>query len=201
MFTGIIRSVGKLAGMSSADDIIRLEMQAGGLDMSGRSVGESIAVNGACLTVTSIDDGSFNADVSSETLSKTTLGDRKIGDPLNLEPAMTLSDPLGGHLVSGHVDGVAKVVEITYLGEASIFAFTVPEELSRYIAKKGSVCIDGVSLTVNEVEDSRFAVTIIPHTMENTVFADYVFGTRVNIEVDMIARYLERIVQYTSSQG
>ncbi|MGI9308216.1 MAG: riboflavin synthase [Gammaproteobacteria bacterium] len=201
MFTGIIKSVGKLAGMSSADDIIRLEVQADGLNTSDRNVGDSIAVNGVCLTATSWDDDSFKADLSTETLDKTTLGDRKLGDQLNLEPALTLADPLGGHLVSGHVDGVGEVAEITFLGEASIFKFSLPEELSRYVAKKGSVCIDGVSLTVNEVEGNRFAVTIIPHTMDNTVFGDYVVGTRVNIEVDMIARYLERIVQYTASQG
>jgi len=172
---------------------MRLRIDSGVLDMSDVTVGESISVNGVCLTATGIAGREFEADVSAETLSCTTLGGLVTGSRVNLEKAVRLGDRLGGHLVSGHCDGVGTVLELERDARSVRLTIQVPPELARYICRKGSICVDGVSLTVNEVTDSAFGVNLIPHTMDQTIFADYGAGTRVNLEVDIIARYLERL--------
>jgi riboflavin synthase len=194
MFTGIIEAVGTIGGLEPRGGDVRLGVDCPGLDLSGAAVGDSIAVNGACLTAVVLTGKGFAADVSRETLSLTTLGGLKPGSPVNLERALTLSRPLGGHLVSGHVDGVGEVESSGEDGRSWRFVFRMPESLSRYVAKKGSICVDGVSLTVNEVDARRFGVNIVPHTMEATVFSEYRPGTKVNLEVDVVARYLERLL-------
>ncbi len=169
-------------------------MNAGKLALDDVSAGDSICVSGVCLTVTSLEGDVFRVDVSAETLSCTTLGDLAAGDRVNLEKALRLDERLGGHMVSGHTDGVGTIVELYEDERSMVYRISPPPELNRYICKKGSICVDGVSLTVNDVDDSRFSVNIIPHTMAETVFADYRPGSRVNLEVDIIARYLERLV-------
>ena len=193
MFTGIIQGRGTVGSIERPADAARLVIDCG-LDTSDWQVGDSVAVNGVCLTAISIEAGRFSADVSSETLSRTTLGSLENGSDVNLEPALRFGNRLGGHLVTGHVDGVARVVERRPAGDDSIrFAVRVPEHLSRYIATKGSVCVDGVSLTVNQVAGTVFHVQIVPHTLSVTNINGYRVGTAVNIEVDLIARYLERL--------
>lgn len=198
MFTGIITAIGRIASIDRQGEDRRLTVEAGVLDMEDISAGDSISVNGVCLTVTSIQGDIFHADLSRETLACTTFGDAATGDRVNLEKAMQLSDRLGGHLVSGHTDGVGRIAEMHRDARSVRYAIDAPEELARYICKKGSICVDGVSLTVNEVRDSRFQVNIIPHTMAQTIFSDYGSGTRVNLEVDIIARYLERLYSGTA---
>ena len=193
MFTGIIEALGSIAEMSPADENMRLRVAAGGMPLADVKIGDSIAVNGVCLTVTELDAESFAVIVSPETLHCTTLASLTDGAKVNLEKALALGDRLGGHLVSGHVDGVGRVIDCRDEGKSMRFAFTVPLPLERYIARKGSVCIDGVSLTVNAVEGEAFSVQIIPHTRDHTLFGGYRVGDRVNIEVDLIARYLERL--------
>jgi len=194
MFTGIIEAVGTVAGLESRGGDVRLSIATPGLDLAGAAVGDSIAVNGACLTAIELPGDGFAADVSRETLALTTLGGLKAGSRVNLERALTLSRPLGGHLVSGHVDGVGEVLSRKEDGRSWRFVFRMPEAISRYVAKKGSICVDGVSLTVNEVEGARFGVNIVPHTMEATIFGKYTTGSKVNLEVDIVARYLERLL-------
>jgi len=194
MFTGIIEAVGTVAGLESRGGDVRLSISAPGLDLGGAALGDSIAVNGACLTAIELPGDGFAADVSRETLAVTTLGGLKRGSRVNLERALTLSRPLGGHLVSGHVDGVGEVVSLKEDGRSWRFVLRMPEAISRYVAKKGSICVDGVSLTVNEVERDRFGVNIVPHTMEATIFGTYTTGSKVNLEVDVVARYLERLL-------
>jgi riboflavin synthase len=194
MFTGIIEAVGTVAGLESRGGDVRLSISAPGLDLGGAALGDSIAVNGACLTAIELPGDGFAADVSRETLAVTTLGGLKRGSRVNLERALTLSRPLGGHLVSGHVDGVGEVVSLKEDGRSWRFGLRMPEAISRYVAKKGSICVDGVSLTVNEVERDRFGVNIVPHTMEATIFGTYTTGSKVNLEVDVVARYLERLL-------
>jgi len=201
MFTGIIRATGTLAGLAERGGDRRLSIDSRGLPWSSYSVGDSIAVNGVCLTAVELRDDGFDADVSRETLSVTTLGTLATGSPVNLEPALALGERLGGHLVSGHVDGLGTVTERRQDGRAWRFGFEVPAELSRYVARKGSVAIDGVSLTINEVSGNRFGVSIIPHTLDETIFGHYRVGTRVNVEVDMMARYLERLAGADASPG
>ncbi len=195
MFTGIIRAVGRVAAVGEGDGDSRISFQSGGLGLASGSIGDSIAVNGVCLTAIVLQEDSFAADVSAETLALTTLGDLRTGDPVNLEPALSLQTPLGGHLVSGHVDGVGELVSMQPEARSTRMLFDVPPELSRYIVRKGSICIDGVSLTVNEVDGCRFGVNIVPHTLEHTIMNTYRPGSRVNIEVDLVARYLERLLQ------
>jgi riboflavin synthase len=200
MFTGIIQVVGRVArleprtakGASGGD--VRLHVDTAELDLADVQLGDSIAVSGVCLTAVTLAPRGFSADVSNETLSLTTLGQLKAGDPVNLEKALRLADRLGGHLVSGHVDGLGKVVSITPDGRSQRWTFEVPTQLARYIAAKGSVCIDGTSLTVNEVAGQRFGVNLIPHTVEHTAFHACRVGDAVNIEVDVIARYVERLI-------
>ena len=194
MFTGIIEAVGTVAGLESRGGDVRLSISAPGLDLAGATVGDSIAVNGACLTAIELPGDGFAADVSRETLALTPLGGLKRGSRVNLERALTLSRPLGGHLVSGHVDGVGEVVSLKEDARSWRFVLRMPEAISRYVAKKGSICVDGVSLTVNEVEGACFGVNIVPHTMEATVFGTYTTGSKVNLEVDVVARYLERLL-------
>ncbi|MBN8740498.1 MAG: riboflavin synthase subunit alpha [Lysobacterales bacterium 69-70] len=193
MFTGIIQAVGRIAALEPCGGDLRLSVDVGGLDLGDVQLGDSIAVNGVCLTAIALADGRFSADVSVETLDCTTLGALAPGARVNLEKALRLADRLGGHLVSGHVDGVGEVVSITADARSLRWVFEVPANLARYIAAKGSVAVDGVSLTVNEVDGRRFGVNLIPHTMQHTRFADCTVGTRVNIEVDLMARYAERL--------
>lgn len=194
MFTGIIQTVGRIARLESRGGDVRLHVDTADLDLADVQLGDSIAVSGVCLTAISLDERGFAADVSNETLSLTTLGQLKAGDPVNLEKALRLADRLGGHLVSGHVDGVGKVVSITPDARSQRWTFEVPPDLARYIAAKGSICIDGTSLTVNEVAGTRFGVNLIPHTVAHTAFHARRAGDAVNIEVDVIARYVERLI-------
>lgn len=198
MFTGIIQAVGTVAGIEETGGDLRLAINAADLaarvDAARLAAGESIAVSGVCLTVTSFDGARFTADVSRETLSLTTLGQLRAGDTVNLEAALRAGDPLGGHLVSGHVDGVAEVAGLHGDARSLRVLIDVPDALARYIAPKGSVALDGVSLTVNGIEDSRLGVNLIPHTLELTTFGSLAVGQRLNIEVDQIARYLERLL-------
>ena len=194
MFTGIVTSRGVLAEKTWVGGDYRLKIQCEDLDLSGCGPGDSISVSGACLTMLDPEPTAFFADVSQETLSLTTLGDLEVGGRVNLELALSLEDHLGGHLVTGHVDGMAELVSRHEDARAERFEFEVPPELARYVAKKGSVCLDGVSLTVNEVDGRRFEVCLIPHTLEITTLGALQPGDRVNLEVDLIARYLERLM-------
>ncbi len=194
MFTGIIQAVGKIAGIEERGGDLRLRIEAGGLDLKDVRRGDSIAVSGVCLTVVEKDVRSFVADVSAETLARTTFGERRVGDRVNLEKALTLSTPLGGHLVSGHVDGVGEVHERRAHARSVLFRLRAPPLLAKYIAAKGSICVDGVSLTVNTVEGADFEVNIVPHTLAQTTLGEWQPGRAVNLEVDLIARYLERLL-------
>lgn len=194
MFTGIIEGVGRLSAIEHRGGDARLIVEVGSLPFDAVQLGESIAVNGVCLTVVEFDTTSFAADASNETLSLTTLGGLSVGARLNLERAMRPTDRLGGHLVSGHVDGVGSVLDIQPDARAQRWRFAAPPALSRYIAKKGSICVDGVSLTVNEVDESGFEVALIPHTVANTAFATTRVGDLVNLEIDLVARYVERLL-------
>jgi riboflavin synthase len=194
MFTGIIQAIGELERLEPRGGDLRVVVQAGKLKLGEVAIGDSIAVNGVCLTAVAIDGGRFMADASRETLSLTTLGTLVPGSSVNLETALTLSTPLGGHLVSGHVDGVGTVLEIREDGRSWRLRIHAPGELARYIAHKGSICVDGTSLTVNEIKGAVFDLNIVPHTLTATIMHGYKAGTRVNLEVDLIARYLERLV-------
>ncbi|MDF4002755.1 riboflavin synthase [Luteibacter sp. PPL201] len=194
MFTGIIQAVGRIARLEPRGGDVRLVVDTTSLDMGDVALGDSIAVSGVCLTVVDYGAAQFAADVSNETLSLTSLGARRPGDPVNLEKALRLADRLGGHLVSGHVDGLGKVVSVAPDGRSQRWTFEVPRDLARYIAHKGSVCIDGTSLTVNDVDGQRFGVNLIPHTVEHTTFSARRPGDAVNIEVDVVARYIERLL-------
>ena len=199
MFTGIIQAVGHIAAIESGEQDIRLCIESGKLPLEGVSLGDSIATSGVCLTVTELTGEGYWADVSPESLSLTTLGTKVIGDSVNLETSLTLSTPLGGHLVSGHVDGVGHVDDIIEDARFWRVRIMAPETLARYVAMKGSICVDGTSLTVNQVEGCHFELTIIPQTWEETVFSEYRVGSPVNLEVDVIARYLERLMQFEAS--
>jgi riboflavin synthase len=199
VFTGIIQAVGHIAAIESGEQDIRLCVESGKLPLEGVSLGDSIATSGVCLTVTELTGEGYWADVSPESLSLTTLGTKGIGDPVNLETSLTLSTPLGGHLVSGHVDGVGHVDNIIEDARFWRVRIAAPETLARYVAMKGSICVDGTSLTVNQVEGCHFELTIIPQTWEETVFSEYRVGSPVNLEVDVIARYLERLMQFDAS--
>ena len=194
MFTGIIQAIGEIERLEPRGGDVRVAVRAGKLKLGEVAIGDSIAVNGICLTAVAIDAGRFMADVSRETLSLTTLGALAPGSRVNLETALTLATPLGGHLVSGHVDGVGTVLEIREDGRSWRLQIHAPGELARYIAHKGSICVDDTSLTVNEIKGAVFDLNIVPHTLEETIIGEYKAGTRVNLEVDLIARYLERLV-------
>jgi len=194
MFTGIIQDLGRIASRETRGVDARLVISTQNLDLANAAVGDSISVQGVCLTVTSLTRDSFSADVSHETLSLTTLGELEAGSPVNLEPALRAGDRLGGHLVSGHVDGIAHVAATRRDGDSLRVQVAVPAELARYIARKGSVTLDGVSLTVNEVEGAIFGVNLIPHTQAVTTLGKLQPGARLNLEVDQMARYVERLV-------
>ena len=194
MFTGIIQAQGTIADMQPRSGDMRLRINTGKLDLGDVSLGDSIAVNGVCLTAVELTAKSFSADVSNETLLLTSLGGLKTGSPVNLEKALTLATRLGGHLVSGHVDGVGTVISRSDDGRSVRFVIETPAILARYIAHKGSICIDGTSLTVNAVDGARFELNIVPHTLKETIMDNYQAGSEINLEVDLIARYLERLL-------
>lgn len=194
MFTGIIEAVGKVAELQQRGGDARLRVLTGKLDLADVALGDSIAVNGVCLTAVGLPGDGFVADVSRETLSLTGLGQLKPGSRVNLEKALTLATRLGGHLVSGHVDGLGTVVERHDDARSVRFTIEAPQELARYIAHKGSITVDGTSLTVNAVDGMRFELNIVPHTLQETIMDSYVAGQRVNLEVDLLARYLERLL-------
>lgn len=195
MFTGIIQALGHITRIEPRDGDVRLHIETGTLDLSDVAPGDSIAVSGVCLTALEPASNSFVADVSNETLGLTTLGDAVEGEVVNLEKALRLADRLGGHLVTGHVDGLAEVTAIEADARSQRWCFRVPSGLSRYIARKGSVCVDGVSLTVNAVDGDEFEVNLIPHTQQVTTFSQRRVGDAVNIEVDLMARYAERLFE------
>lgn len=194
MFTGIIEAVGELTAVEPKGGDLRLRVKTNDLDLADVQLGDSIATNGVCLTVVELPGDGYWADVSVETLDFTTLRRWQVGDPVNLEKALTPQTRLGGHMVSGHVDGVAEVVSRSKDARSERFTIRAPKELAKYIAHKGSITIDGTSLTVNAVNGCDFELNIVPHTIEKTVIGHYQAGTTVNIEVDVIARYLERLL-------
>ncbi len=196
MFTGIVEAIGKIEHIDALGDGMSLRIATGELDLGDVEAGDSIAVNGVCLTVTSKEDTAFSVDVSRETLNCTT-GLAVQGGRVNLERALRLSDRLGGHLVSGHVDGIGEVARIEPAGESRTLVTAAPRALLKYIARKGSIAVNGVSLTVNRVEEAEFEVNLIPHTLAVTTLQDVEAGTRVNLEVDMMARYVERLMSST----
>lgn len=201
MFTGIIEAVGKIRKIERQGKDIRLTVATGKLDLSDVKLGDSIATNGVCLTVVECLADGYRADVSGETVSVTCFQHYQVGTNVNLEKAVTPTTRLGGHMVSGHVDGIATVTERRQLGDAIEFWLDAPTELAKYIAHKGSVTIDGVSLTVNQVEKHRFRLTIVPHTASETTLIDLYSGSKVNIEVDLVARYLERLLSCESKEN
>lgn len=194
MFTGIIESVGEIRALENRAGDLRMVVATGELNLDEVALGDSIAVNGVCLTVVAITTDSFSADVSAETVSRATLGDAKVGTPVNLEMAMLPTTRLGGHLVSGHVDGVGEVKRRWRDARSERFVIEAPPALAKYIAEKGSICVDGISLTVNAVTGNEFELNIVPHTLQATTMGDFQAGRRVNLEVDIIARYLERLL-------
>ena len=196
MFTGIVTGTGEMKSRESFDGDLRIRFDVPPELMEGCKIGDSISVSGVCLTMLEPDETGFSADVSAETMDKTSLGDRRPGERVNLELAMRASDRFGGHVVSGHVDGLANLVSRVADARSERFVFEADRSLARYIAPKGSVCLDGVSLTVNDVEDNRFSICIIPHTLEVTTLGNLAVGDNVNLEVDLIARYLDRLNQY-----
>lgn len=194
MFTGIIQAIGEIAQLQQRGGDVRLQVRTGKLDLGDVALGDSIAVNGVCLTAVALPGDGFVADVSRESLALTSLGRLRPGSRVNLEKALTLATRLGGHLVSGHVDGLGEVVERHDDGRSVHFTIAAPDDLARYIAHKGSITVDGTSLTVNAVDGATFELNIVPHTLQETIMGDYAVGTRVNLEVDLVARYLERLL-------
>lgn len=194
MFTGIIQAVGKIASLETQGIDAHLHIHSMPLEMSDVRLGDSIAVNGVCLTVIEHDSHGFKVDISAETMRYTTLGGMDTGKRVNLEKALTLSSRLGGHLVSGHVDGVGEVIERRSEARSEFFRIQAPAALARYIAMKGSICVDGVSLTVNAIHGAQFDLNIVPHTLQATTLGELRQGIGVNLEVDIIARYLERLL-------
>jgi len=194
MFTGIIKAKGTVGAMERRGGDVRLTVRSDGLPWNDYEVGESIAVNGVCLTAVALHDDGFDTDVSVETLDVTGLGGLDVGSEVNLEPSISLGERLGGHLVSGHVDCTGKVASRQADARSIRLAIEIPQDYARYVAKKGSVCVDGVSLTVNSVSGNTFELNIIPHTAEVTIIDGYAPGTVVNVEVDLLARYLERLL-------
>jgi riboflavin synthase len=201
VFSGLVKGMGRVASRTSSGSDARFAIELGSLRIEPLAVGGSVAVNGVCLTAVAVEPAGFTADVSAATLAVTTLGRLAAGSRVNLEPPLKAGDPLDGHIVTGHVDGVGEVVSVEAVGGSKRLVVAVPKALSRYIAAKGSVAVDGVSLTVNAVGAAEFEVNIIPHTQSVTVIGEYERGTAVNIEVDMLARYLERLVQSDAPSG
>ena len=195
MFTGIILAVGKISAIQPRGGDCRLKIDTGKLPLSDAALGDSIAVNGVCLTAVELGNQFFCADVSNETLSRTTLRSATTGTSVNLELALTPTTRLGGHIVSGHVDGIGSVIDKKNDGRSIRFRFKAPDNLAKYIAEKGSICINGISLTVNEVDGAVFSVNIVPHTLKETTLGEAEVGSEVNLEVDLLARYLERLIK------
>ena len=194
MFTGIILAIGKIAAVERKAGDCRLKIDTGKLSLMDVALGDSIAVNGVCLTAVELDAHYFCADVSNETLSRTILNNATTGTAVNLELALTPATRMGGHIVSGHVDGIGQVIEKKADGRSIRFTFKAPDNLAKYIAEKGSICINGISLTVNEVNGARFSVNIVPYTLKDTTLGEATVGTKVNLEVDLLARYMERLM-------
>ena len=194
MFTGIIAALGKVQAIDAKGGDVSLDVAMQKLDLSDVILGDSIAINGVCLTVVEINGKQLGFDVSRETLDRSSLGALKTGSEVNLEKALAVGDRLGGHFVSGHVDGLGECIQREASARSIKFRFIVPVGLERYIAEKGAICIDGTSLTVNNAAENWFEVNIIPHTLQETIIKTYQVGTKVNLEVDMIARYLERLL-------
>ncbi len=194
MFTGIIESLGHIESIEEKGGDARFWIQTGKMDMHGVQLGDSIAMNGVCLTVIELRDAAYCADVSGETLSLTSLKQLQAGSRVNLEKALTLQTRLGGHMVSGHVDGLGKVIDRYDDGRSVRFVIGAPKNLAKYIAVKGSITVDGVSLTVNKLDACQFELNIVPHTLQETIMGDYQAGSEVNLEVDLVARYLERLM-------
>ncbi|MEM7292097.1 MAG: riboflavin synthase [Pseudomonadota bacterium] len=199
MFTGIIQTLGSVKGIQPRGDDCQLQIDVGGLSLADIALGDSIAVNGVCLTAVAFGENHFFADVSVETLQLTTIGDLQTGDRVNLELALTPVSRLGGHLVSGHVDGIGEVLSRRPDARSERYSIRVPNSLSHYVAPKGSICVDGISLTVNSIESDVFSVNIVPHTQERTTLGDRAVGDKVNIEIDLLARYLERLLHRQES--
>lgn len=195
MFTGIVEAVGQLTAITPKGEDVTITVNVGKLDMSDVKLGDSIATNGVCLTVVDFNDTSYSADLSLETLKKSGFADYKAGDKVNLEKAMLPTTRFGGHIVSGHVDGVGEIVERNIVGRAIEFWVELPEELNKYVAEKGSITVDGISLTVNDLRKNAFKLTIVPHTTQETTIDSFQVGRKVNLEVDVLARYLERLLQ------
>ncbi|MFH4621648.1 riboflavin synthase [Vibrio furnissii] len=200
MFTGIVEAVGTLTAITPKGEDITISVNAGKLDMSDVKLGDSIATNGVCLTVVAFDSHSYSADLSLETLKKSGFADYKVGDKVNLEKAMLPTTRFGGHIVSGHVDGVGEIVERNQVGRAIEFWVAMPAELSKYVAEKGSMTVDGISLTVNDLRKNAFKLTIVPHTTQETTIDHFQVGRKVNLEVDVLARYLERLLHGREEQ-
>ncbi len=194
MFTGIIEAIGKIELIEDIDSDKRFVITSDSLKLSDVQQGDSISVNGVCLTVVDVQEKGFSVDVSVETLSCTTFYELAAGDQVNLEKALQLSSRLSGHMVSGHVDGKGIIQKKVADARSERFEIKFPAELGKYICKKGSICIDGVSLTINDAEESTFSVNIIPHTLKETIFSQYIEGRSVNLEVDIIARYMESLI-------
>jgi len=201
MFTGIVQAIGTVTALTPRGGDLRLTVATGKLPLAEVQPGDSIAVSGVCLTAVALQDRAFAADVSRETLARTTLGQARVGAPVNLELAMTPTTRFGGHIVAGHVDGIGAVIDRWDDGRSVRFRIRAPRELARYIAAKGSICVDGVSLTVNRVDGADFEVNIVPHTLKETTLGTTDVGARVNLEVDLIARYLERLLTADGGEG
>ncbi len=199
MFTGIILAVGKIASVQPKGGDFRLKIETGKLAVGDAALGDSIAVNGVCLTAVELGSNYFCADVSNETIARTSLKMAKVGAAVNLELALTPTTRLGGHIVSGHVDGLGSVISKQQDGRSFRYKFKAPDNIAKYIAEKGSICINGVSLTVNEVDGATFTVNIVPHTLQETTLGELVTGKEVNLEVDLLARYMERLMKGESA--
>ncbi|EGQ8194550.1 riboflavin synthase [Vibrio parahaemolyticus] len=195
MFTGIVEAVGKLTAITPKGEDITVTVEVGKLDMSDVKLGDSIATNGVCLTVIDFGSNYYSADLSLETLKKTGFANYQVGEKVNLEKAMLPTTRFGGHIVSGHVDGVGEIVERNQVGRAIEFWVAMPAEISKYVAEKGSITVDGISLTVNDLRKNAFKLTIVPHTCEETTIDQFQVGRKVNLEVDVLARYMERLLQ------
>ena len=201
MFTGIIQAKGNIKEIRISNKGAVFALNSNSLELSDVSIGDSIAVNGVCLTITQLDKNSFSANVSQETLNCTTFSQLRKGQNINLEKSLRLDQGIDGHLVSGHVDGVGEVVSLQKEGESTRLKIKVKNDLSKYIAKKGSICINGVSLTVNSVEADIFDVNIVPHTLSVTTLGELIENSRVNIEIDIIARHIEHLISHKSTTG
>jgi len=194
MFTGIIQAIGNISKIDSNSPDSRVVFKAGKMKLDDVKIGDSISVNGVCLSITEKTKDSFSSDLSSETLSLTTFIEMRANSKVNLEKAMNFSSRVNGHLIAGHVDGVGVIKEMKNDGRSILILIEFPEELEKYISKKGSIAVDGVSLTINGTKENTFSINIIPHTLSGSIISEYNIGTKVNIEVDLIARYLEKLV-------